>query len=233
MDGFWEFAGNYWWLLFVFGGPIVAGVNGISKSLSKASAQRAELKLERYRIKQAYAHGRQLEAADAETSRQAFVAATRRLMDTHDEVTQRWLGYELDAVQLLEYPLMTDMREDVTVAFHKAKRHADSLRPAAAEDITDRETQREYREAVNGYASAFDIAEAEARRVRQGGFSTDERAKIATALKMLRLALDEGASPDERQSAYQRVRREIDGLIVLPSAATAAVERRIAQLPQA
>jgi len=233
VDWFPEFAGHYWWLLFVFGGPIVAGVRGVSRSLSTASTQRAALKLERYRIKQAYAHGQQLEAADAETSRQAFVAATRRLMDSHAEVTQRWLGYELDAVQLLEYPLMTDMREDVTVAFHKAKRHADSLRPAAAEDITDRETQREYRDAVNAYASAFDIAEVEARRVRQGGFSTDERAKIATALKLLRLALDEGASPDERQSAYQRVRREIEGLIVLPSAATEAVERRIAQLPQA
>ena len=232
MEGFWEFAGSYWWLLFVFGGPIGAGIAGIAKHVSKASERRAELRLERYRIKQAYAHGQQLEAADAETSRQAFVAATQRLIDTHDAVTRRWLDYELDAVRLLEYPLMTDMREEVTVAFHKAKRLADSLRPDSAEQVVDRETQREYRDAVTAYASAFDVAEAEARRVRQGGFSTDERAKLATALKLLRLALDDAASPEERQSAYQRVRREIDGLIVLPDGATDAVEQRIAgQLP--
>lgn len=233
MEGFWEFASSYWWLIFVFGGPVGAGIAAITKNLSKASERRAELRLERYRIKQQYAHGKVLEAADAQTSREAFVTATQRLMDTHDEVTQRWLSYELDAVRLLEYPLITDMREEVTVAFHKAKRLADSLRPDEAAHVTDRETQREYRDAVTAYASAFDIAEAEAKRVRQGAFSTDERAKIATALKMLRLALDEGASPDERQSAYQRVRREIDGLIVLPAGATDLVEDRIArQLPQ-
>lgn len=234
VEGFWDFVGSYWWLVFVFGGPVGAGIAGIAKHLSKASERRAELKLERYRIKQQYAHGRALEAADVETSRQSFVAATQRLMDTHDEVTQRWLGYELDAVRLLEYPLMTDMREAVTVAFHRAKRLADSLRPDDASQVTDRETQREYRDAVTAYASAFDVAEAEAKRVRQAGFSTDERARLATALKLLHLALDEGASPDERQSAYQRVRREIEGLIALPEGATDAVEERIArQLPHA
>lgn len=233
MEGFWEFAGHYWWLLFVFAGPIAAGARSISKSLGSSSERRAEIELEKYRIQQQYAHGQSLEAADTQTSRQAFVAATQRLMSTHEDVTQRWLDYELDAVRVLEYPLMTDMREQVTVAFHQAKRLADSLRPSTAEEITDRETQREYRDAVNAYASAFDIVEAEAKRVRQGNFSTDERARIATALKMLRLALDEGASPDERQTAYQRVRREIEGLIVLPQPAADVVERRIAQLPRA
>ncbi|WP_240134122.1 hypothetical protein [Actinotalea caeni] len=234
MEGFWDFASHYWWLLFVFGGPIGAAVTGIAKHLRKASERRAELKLERYRIQQQYKHGKAIEAADAETSRQAFVAATQRLMDTHDEVNRRWLAYELDAVRLLEYPLMTDMREEVTVAFHRARRLADSLRPEEAAHVTDRETQREYRDAVTAYASAFDVAEAEAKRVRQGGFSTDERARIATALKLLRLALDDAASPEERQSAYQRVRREIDGLIVLPTGATDAVEERITrELPRA
>src|SRR5690606_16327434 len=144
MEGFWDFASHYWWLLFVFGGPIGAAVTGIAKHLRKASERRAELKLERYRIQQQYKHGKAIEAADAETSRQAFVAATQRLMDTHDEVNRRWLAYELDAVRLLEYPLMTDMREEVTVAFHRARRLADSLRPEEAAHVTDRETQREY-----------------------------------------------------------------------------------------
>lgn len=234
MSGFWEFIGSYWWLLLIFGGPIGAGIAGISKSWSKASVKRAELRTERYRIKHGYQQGHQLQAADAQAARVAFVAATQRAMDAEDAVTKRWLGYELDAVQVLEYPLMTDMREPVTIAFHRAKRRAEALRPSAAQDVHDRDTQREYRDAVTAYASAFDIAEAEARRVRQAGFSTDERDRLATAMKLLNLALDEAATPAERQSAYQRVRKEIDGLIVLPAATHERMSRAVAaELPMA
>lgn len=229
VESFWEFLGNYWWLAFIFGGSIAAAGRQVLKTTDKMSKRR----LERYRIRQAYKHGHEAAIGDRATERQAFVSATERLMTDHTAVDDRWLAYELDPVKLLEYPLMTDMREAVTVDFHRAKRLADSLRPAAPSDITDRETQREYREAVHAYASAFEVAEAEARRVRQGGFSTDERARIATAMKLLRLALDDAASPDERQSAYQRVRREIDGLIVLPAATDEVVTGRIAgQLPR-
>jgi len=44
----------------------------------------------------------------------------------------------------------------------------------------------------------------------------------------LRLAQDEAASPQERQSAYARAGRELEGLIALPAAARAGIERRIA-----
>lgn len=228
MDGFWAFAGNFWWLIFVLGGPIAAVIGTVSKNANKASERRAKMRLERYRIKHGAQTAAQQVEADAVTSRETFVAATRRLVEEHDETSQRWFAYETDPVKLLEYPLMTDMREDATVAFHRAKRTADSLRPDDAEQVTDRTTQREYREAVHAYAAAFDVAEAEARRVRQSGFSTDERDSLARALRMLRLALDDAASPGERQSAYKRVQKEIDGLIVLPQATTDAVERRIA-----
>ncbi|MGY4542809.1 hypothetical protein ACVWY0_002734 [Arthrobacter sp. UYNi723] len=45
---------------------------------------------------------------------------------------------------------------------------------------------------------------------------------------MLNIASDNAATPAERQTAYKRARLELDGLIVLPEAALAALEEKIA-----
>jgi hypothetical protein len=42
------------------------------------------------------------------------------------------------------------------------------------------------------------------------------------------IAENEAATPAERQAAYKRARRELDGLIVLPDATLAALEERLA-----
>jgi hypothetical protein len=44
----------------------------------------------------------------------------------------------------------------------------------------------------------------------------------------LRLASDDGATPQERQSAYARAQKELVGLMVLPAATRASIERKIA-----
>ena len=75
----------------------------------------------------------------------------------------RWLDYELDIAKLLDFPLMTDMRNPLTVRFHQAKLRADLLRPAKAEDLLDdRDAAGEYLDAVENYVTAFNVAEAEA-----------------------------------------------------------------------
>ena len=124
---------------------------------------------------------------------------------------------------------MTDMRNPLTVAFHKAKRQADLLRPEQPEDLlNDRAAQLDYRDAVHEYVSAFEIAEAEAIRRRRSDFSDDDQQRLARAQHLLQLAQDAAASPQERQNAYARASKELDGLIVLPAPARASIERRIA-----
>ena len=61
-------------------------------------------------------------------------------MKAHDAVNKRWLDYELDVGKLIDYPVMTDVREPLTVAFLRAKREADGLRPAAPGGSQDRRT---------------------------------------------------------------------------------------------
>jgi hypothetical protein len=216
---------HFWWLIFPLGGVIGGGV----RAISAANERRAERRLERYRIKQ------QTKIAMAQASnRPRDEEALRRrelqkLVATHTATDNRWLDYELDVAKLLDFPVMTDLRDPLTVAFHKAKRQADLLRPDTVDDILgDRAAQLDYRDAVHEYVSAFDVAEAEAIRRRRSDFSSADQERLARAQRLLRLAGDSGATPQERQTAYARARTELDGLIALPAAAVASIERTIA-----
>jgi hypothetical protein len=65
-------------------------------------------------------------------------------------------------------------------------------------------------------------------RIKDSKFTAPERQRLATARQLLRIASDSAATPAERQTAYKRARRELDGLIVLPVAALAALEEKLA-----
>ncbi|MDG4665696.1 hypothetical protein [Mycobacterium sp. 236(2023)] len=219
-----HFISNFWWLIFVFGGTIGAAAKGIAA----ANERRAQRRLERYRIKQET----KVALAHAHATGQARTDGNRREMakvaDLHDATDQRWLSYEVDVAKLLDFPVMTDMREPLTLGFHRAKNRADLLRPGTIDDVLDdRDAQLEYRDAVNDYVSAFDIAESEAIRRRRSDFSAADQERLARAQSLLRLAADSGATPQERDSAYGRAQKELAGLIVLPAATRAAIESRV------
>ncbi|BBY31853.1 hypothetical protein [Mycolicibacterium sediminis] len=225
MDALLNFAGNFWWLIFPLGGVIGGGV----RAVSAANERRAERRLERYRIKQ------ETKVAVAEASGRGRVdaAAARRevtrLVAKHAETDQRWLDYEVDVAKLLDFPLMTDMRDPLTAAFHRARSRADLLRPENVDDVVgDRDAQLEYRDAVHDYATAFDVAETEAVRRRRSDFSSDDRERLDRAQALLRVASDTAATSQERRNAYGRAQRELDGLIVLPAVTRLALERKVA-----
>ncbi|OUM39678.1 hypothetical protein [Arthrobacter sedimenti] len=218
-----SFAGNYWWLVFPLSG--VFAVSG--RQWSEASERRHQRRMELYRLKHpGVLHG-------AHTSEQLPQQAPRRERDVqhvermHDEVDRKWLSYELDAAKLIDYPMMTDVREPLTVAFLRAKREADSLRPEEPSEVSA-EDLAAYRSAVTSYDVAFQVAETEARRVRASGFSADERQRLSTARKLVTVAVDDAATAAERQTAYRRARRELDGLIVLPDATITSLEEKVA-----
>jgi hypothetical protein len=213
VEPFFDVVGHFWWLIF----PLSGLFGGWARSWSRASERRHRRRVELYKLRN--------QAAESERANQSQV---RQLMDTHDAVNTRWLDYELDVGKLIDFPVMTDVREPLTVAFLRAKRLADGLRPEAPGDITTASRLAEYRQAVTGYELAFDVAEREARRIKDSNFTGPERERLAVARKLLRIASDAGATPAERQTAYKRARRELDGLIVLPDATLAALEGKIA-----
>ncbi len=171
----------------------------------------------------------QIDAPQPErTNKSAQWQAIMRMVREHDRTDTRWLDYEIDISKLLDYPLMTDMRDPLTQRFHRAKLRADMLRPADAGDLLgDSEAARGYLDAVEEYVTAFDVAEAEAIRKRRSGFSRDEQQRLSRAHGAMRIATDSAATPQERERAFDVARRELDGLIVLPERTRAAIERGI------
>jgi hypothetical protein len=75
--------------------------------------------------------------------------------------------------------------------------------------------------------TAFDVAESEAIRRRRNDFTKPEQQRLTRARNALRVAVDAGATLQERERAYALASRELDGLIVLPERARAAIERGI------
>jgi hypothetical protein len=150
-----------------------------------------------------------------------------RLFAAHDAVTARWLDYELDVAKLIAFPAMSDGRQPLTAAFLRAKRIADGLRPASAKARLTKDQVTEYRNAVADFEVAFDVAERDARRLKDSSFSVVERKRLDTAKQLLTIAIDQAATPAERQVAYRRVREELDGLISLSDEAIEVLEGKV------
>jgi hypothetical protein len=220
-----DFAGHFWWLIF----PFMGAIGGAVRAVALANERRAQRRLERYRIKQQTKIALAEAKRHAHTNESGYRREMTKVLERHARTDARWLEYEMDIAKLLDFPMMTDMRNPLTIAFHKAKSHADWLRPDSVDDILgDRTAQLEYRDAVGEYAAAFDVAESEAIRRRRSDFSPEAQERLERAQHLLRLASDDGATPQERQSAYARAQKELDGLIVLPATTRSSIERKVA-----
>lgn len=141
IQGFWNFAQHYWWLIF----PIMGMAGGAAKAWERSSKRRHERRLETLRMKaqlktaeiearaltqQARRRGPSVVDTTASVAPNDLVA---RLFSEHDEITARWLDYELDVAKLIAFPAMSDGRQPLTAAFLRAKKTADALRPASAD----------------------------------------------------------------------------------------------------
>lgn len=202
-------------------GVILAAVKGISAATKRSAERDGELPPADSDPVQARIPSAKSQAAQWRT--------ITRVLDEHRRTDSRWLSYELDAAKLLDFPVMTDMRDPLTMAFHRAKLRADLLRPGKAEDLLDDpEAARQYLEAVEAFVTAFNAAEAEAVRRRRSDFSKEGQQRLARAQSLLRVADDGAATPQEREHAYALARTELEGLVVLPERTRAEIERGIA-----
>jgi prepilin-type N-terminal cleavage/methylation domain-containing protein len=155
------------------------------------------------------------------------IAGWEKLITRHRELRMQWASYELDMAKLIDFPLMTDMREPVTAALHKALKKAADLEPANAKKMAAHPVvNSDFWNAVNDLDAAFHTAEQTAKKVAWSKFTPSERKSLSTAKNLLALALDSGASPAERQAAYKRVFKELQGLIEFPEKARLEIEAR-------
>ncbi len=152
-----------------------------------------------------------------------------RLFAAHDAVTARWLEYELDVAKLIAFPAMSDGRQPLTAAFLRAKKVADGLRPASAEGRSSPRSSSPstaMRSPTTRSRSTSPSATPAGSRTRRS--PTVERKRLDTAKQLLTVAIDQAATPAERQLAYRRVRQELDGLISLSDEAIEVLEEKVA-----
>lgn len=226
MNDILHFLGSYWWLAF----PLAGIGAGAFRRFEHLSAERHKRRLEVIKAKGELRSVRMDAGQDPQpiTRPSPLPDQLTKIFATHDAITTRWLEYELDVARLIAFPTMSDGRQDLTAAFLRAKKVADSLRPASADAKVTPDAVSEYRGAVTDYEVAFDLAERDARRVRDSQFSATERKRLATAQQLLAVALDQSATPAERQVAYRRVRDEVDGLLSISDEAVDLLEQKVA-----
>jgi hypothetical protein len=235
MHDVWWFFGSYWWLAF----PLMGVMGAIGRGYEQRARRRHARRLEIIHAKtEARAIARGIPyptgvipvvpaAAEPAAPTETQEVRIQRLFDTEDAVTKRWLEYELDVSKVISYPAMSDGRQPLTAAFLRAKRVADGLRPSSAKTKLTKEQFDEYRNAVTDYEVAFDVAERDARRIQDSGFTDSERKRLDVAKQLLTVAIDQAATPAERQLAYKRVREELDGLISLSDGAIDRLEKQV------
>ncbi len=250
MEPFFTFLGGYWWLIFPAMGVMASIGSAWERGARRRHRRRLEVLKAKAELKSAQAAARGVTGpvavspapASAPSAAAAFMAEAtpwknpasgatpsqlERLFASHDEVTRRWLDYELDVAKIIAFPAMSDGRQPLTAAFLRAKRIADGLRPASAKARLTKEQLLEYRNAVADFEVAFDVAERDARRIKDSSFTDVERKRLDTAKQLLTVAIDEAATPAERQIAYRRVREELDGLISLSDGAIEVLESKV------
>jgi hypothetical protein len=157
-NGFWGNVGHLWWLIF----PIMGVAGGAARRWQVMSRERHQRKLETLRLKSelrtAELQARSLGRPSRGASKQAVAQPAsvshddvlERLYKEHDEITARWLDYELDVAKLIAFPAMSDGRRPLTAAFLRAKKTADALRPASADAKVSEQRVTEYLDAVGG-----------------------------------------------------------------------------------
>lgn len=149
------------------------------------------------------------------------------LEHSHDTVAAAYGDYLGDVLEWLDRPTLSDVSVPETAALVQALAAADDARLA---DDVDR-----YQQAVAVLRTAWQAADDHARRTGLRQLPRVERRAAEQARKLLATALDTGSgSEHERRSAYAKARDLLDGILVVPPQAVAALEgnHRLALAPK-
>lgn len=148
------------------------------------------------------------------------------LMAKVHSIKSEWSSYELDLVKLLEYPSVTDMSVLSTAEFHKAMKNVNYL--STLESVKSGAALGDFREAVLDLDHKFDVMINEAKRTKWNGYSKQEQDSLRTAQNLLAIATNSASSANERQVAYKRLIKEVEGILVFPEKTVLELETKVA-----
>lgn len=152
----------------------------------------------------------------------------KTIMDNHNRIRAEWMSYETDLLKIIDYPMLTDMSEPVTVELHKALKNANMHSPKGMKGL-DRIpfANSEYAVAVAELDTAWQVAESKAKLANWNSFTQDEQKRLQRAKDLLNLAMNSGATSSERQVSYKAAMKTLKGLINAPAKTILAIEENI------
>jgi hypothetical protein len=141
-----------------------------------------------------------------------------------NKIREMYGAYMSDPLEVLTYPTLNDPCEQTTAAFTRAY--------AAASDLFNQEDTPEdvLYDASLDVEAAWGQAWYKAKTVGDSALGERERTAVRKAHALLSRALDSGASPFERQASYLKAKELLVGVVTLPRAAYASIERPLRQL---
>lgn len=139
----------------------------------------------------------------------------------YESVRQEWLNTEMDILALVKYPLFSDAGNRFVKDFRVNMTYARTVKPDNDEAYLH---DHAFVKAVAEMEVAWNLLEAEAKRVGSSTLPDVERKRVEKAQQLLAIALGSGGNPHERQTAYQRAMKELDGVLSVPDRAMAQIE---------
>lgn len=136
-----------------------------------------------------------------------------------EEIILLWSEYETDPVKVLDYPMISNMGFAPTSNFHLSM-----LRTKNA--FNDGSDIQAIRSAVTEFEHSYNVMISEAQRMKWNTFSVEEQKHLRTAQQLLNMAMDSSSSPNERNMAYKKLLKEVEGIITLSPTTILEIEAR-------
>jgi alkylated DNA nucleotide flippase Atl1 len=141
-----------------------------------------------------------------------------------DKIRELYGAYMSDPLAILTHPALNDPRETTTGEFIRAYAQASDL--AASNEVDPQVLS----DAVADVEVSWQAAWYHAQTISDSHLDPKEQASVRKAHALLARALDNAASPAERQASYDKARELLAGIVTLPRQAMAAVEAPLRQL---
>lgn len=143
-----------------------------------------------------------------------------------DKVSSERFSMEMDIVEILKHPVIFDMSFPATKNFMMLMNKVKLYRPESSKV----DPNGMFSQSVQELEFAWTFLKNESRRLLLSNFSEEERQRVERARKLISIALDSAVTPHERQAAYKRVVKELEGVIVVPPKAISILEEKTAML---
>lgn len=135
--------------------------------------------------------------------------------DLFAELKEKFDAYHSDVINLLRFPVMSDMTNEYTRAMVTSMRKAER-----AMKLND---EAEIKETVLEFEECFLAAESNARRIASTLFSPEDKKKTETAINMFNKATDEASTEPEKKISLRRAFKELEGVMDVPETARIAI----------